>query len=262
MAVFHRGIPSVLLGFVTLRYLTDRPAEAQWLSGEEREWLVNEMAKEKAEREARYKYNLWQALTNRYVLLLGFMYFALVTANNGIVLWQPQIIKAFGLTNQQVGFVNAIPFSVGVVAMLLWGRHADRHKEYRIHFASACVVASAGLALAAVTGNSIWALVGLSVAALGGYAALPPFWPLPTAFLSGTAAAGGIALVNSIGNLGGFAGPYILGWLRDTTKGFTAGLWFLAAAAITAGVAAALSRGPVGRSAPSATGDSASRASG
>ena len=252
------GVPSVLLGFVTLGYLTDRPGQADWLSGEERDWLVNELAKEKAEREARYKFNLWQALTNGYVLVLGFMYFALVTANNGLVLWQPQIIKNFGLSNQQVGFVNSIPFVLGVIAMVLWGRHADRHREYRFHFALACGVAGVGLAVAALTGNSLWALIGLSVAAVGGYGALPTFWPLPTAFLSGTAAAGGIALINSIGNLGGFAGPYILGWLRETTKGFTAGLYFLAAAAIAAGVMAVLARGPVGRNAPSAKPDTAS----
>jgi MFS transporter, ACS family, tartrate transporter len=241
------GLPSVVLGFITLRYLTDRPDQAEWLSGEERDWLVSELARERAEREARHKFNLWQALTNSYVLILGFVYFALVTTNNGLVLWQPQIIKGLGLSNQQVGFVNAIPFIGGVIAMIYWGRHADRHKEYRLHFAAACAVASGGLLVAAATGNSVWAIVGLTIAALGGYGALPTFWPLPTAFLSGTAAAGGIALVNSIGNLGGFTGPYVLGWLRETTNGFTAGLYFLAATALAAGLVAALARGPADR---------------
>jgi MFS transporter, ACS family, tartrate transporter len=241
------GLPSVVLGFITLRYLTDRPDQAEWLSGEERDWLVSELARERAEREARHKFNLWQALTNSYVLILGFVYFALVTTNNGLVLWQPQIIKGLGLSNQQVGFVNAIPFIGGVIAMIYWGRHADRHKEYRLHFAAACAVASGGLLVAAATGNSVWAIVGLTIAALGGYGALPTFWPLPTAFLSGTAAAGGIALVNSIGNLGGFTGPYVLGWLRETTNGFTAGLYFLAASALAAGLVAALARGPADR---------------
>jgi MFS transporter, ACS family, tartrate transporter len=241
------GLPSVVLGFITLRYLTDRPDQAEWLSGEERDWLVSELARERAEREARHKFNLWQALTNSYVLILGFVYFALVTTNNGLVLWQPQIIKGLGLSNQQVGFVNAIPFIGGVIAMIYWGRHADRHKEYRLHFAAACAVASGGLLVAAATGNSVWAIVGLTIAALGGYGALPTFWPLPTAFLSGTAAAGGIALVNSIGNLGGFTGPYVLGWLRATTNGFTAGLYFLAATALAAGLVAALARGPADR---------------
>jgi MFS transporter, ACS family, tartrate transporter len=241
------GLPSVVLGFITLRYLTERPDQAEWLSGEERDWLVSELARERAEREARHKFNLWQALTNSYVLILGFVYFALVTTNNGLVLWQPQIIKGLGLSNQQVGFVNAIPFIGGVIAMIYWGRHADRHKEYRLHFAAACAVASGGLLVAAATGNSVWAIVGLTIAALGGYGALPTFWPLPTAFLSGTAAAGGIALVNSIGNLGGFTGPYVLGWLRETTNGFTAGLYFLAASALAAGLVAALARGPADR---------------
>jgi ACS family tartrate transporter-like MFS transporter len=131
--------------------------------------------------------------------------------------------------------------------MIYWGRHADRHKEYRLHFAAACAVASGGLLVAAATGNSVWAIVGLTIAALGWYGALPTFWPLPTAFLSGTAAAGGIALVNSIGNLGGFTGPYVLGWLRETTNGFTAGLYFLAATALAAGLVAALARGPADR---------------
>lgn len=141
------GIPSILLGFITLRYLTDRPERAEWLSTDERDWLVNELTKEQAAREARYKYNLWQTLTNGYVLVLGFIYFAVVTANNGLVLWQPQIVKTFGLSDQQIGLVNAIPFVIGIVAMLVWGRHADKNREYRMHLSSACFVAGAGLAV-------------------------------------------------------------------------------------------------------------------
>jgi ACS family tartrate transporter-like MFS transporter len=238
------GIPSVIMGFVTLVYLTDSPAQAKWLASNERDWLATQMGAEAADREKRHKYSLAETLTNPYVLVLGLIYFLIVTANNGLVLWQPQIVKLLGLGEHLVGLVNSIPFAVGAVAMIIWGRYADKRANYRIDLTIACVIAAAGLAIASLSSTPVVVFGGLVVAAIGGYSALPSFWSLPTTFLTGTAAAGGIALVNSIGNLGGFAGPYLLGYLRSNTSGYTYGLGVLAVAVLVAAVVTFFSRGP------------------
>jgi ACS family tartrate transporter-like MFS transporter len=241
------GLPSVVLGFVTLRYLADSPKAVNWLAQDERAWLDAQISSESAERERRNPMTLVQTLINPHVLVLGLIYFLIVTANNGLVLWQPQIMKALGLAQEWIGPVNAIPFVVGAVTMIVWGRLADRRGKYRIDLACACVVAAIGLALAASASSAPMVIAGLVLAAVGGYGALPSFWALPTSFLGGTAAAAGIALANSIGNLGGFAGPYLLGYVRSTTSGYAVGLGILAAAAFVAALVALMARGPVGR---------------
>lgn len=241
------GVPSVLLGLITLRYLSDSPAQARWLEQSEREWLSTHIASEAAERQRRHKLTLMQTLTNPHVLILGLIYFLIVTANNGLVLWQPQIMKTLGLAEHLVGLVNAIPFAVGAVTMIVWGRYADRRGKYRIDLACACVITAVGLALAAMASSTPMVIAGLVLAAVGGYGALPSFWALPTTFLTGTAAAAGIALTNSIGNLGGFAGPYLLGYVRSTTSGYAYGLAILACAAFVAGVLGLIARGPSSR---------------
>lgn len=238
------GIPSVLLAFVTLRYLTDAPKQAHWLEPAEREWLSSEIEREAAERARRHKFSLKQVLTNPHVLTLGLIYFLIVTANNGLVLWQPQIVHALGLPESLLGVVNAVPFVVGAITMLVWSRFADRRGKYRIDLACACTVAAVGLTLAAVSSTAPFILLGLVLAAIGGYGALPSFWALPTTFLTGTAAAAGIALANSIGNLGGFAGPYLLGYVRSTHAGYGYGLAILAVAALLAGIVGLMTHGP------------------
>jgi ACS family tartrate transporter-like MFS transporter len=238
------GLPSVILGFVTLRFLCDRPSKANWLDKAERTWLDGAIQAEAAERARRHKLTLGQTLANPHVLVLGLIYFLIVTANNGLVLWQPQIMKALGLGAHWVGPVNAIPFVVGAITMLVWGRLADRRGKYRVDLACACAVAALGLAVAASSTQPMVVIVGLVLAAIGGYGALPSFWALPTTFLSGTAAAAGIALANSIGNLGGFAGPYLIGYVRSTTSGYGYGLAMLAVAALLAGLIGLCARGP------------------
>lgn len=237
------GLPSVLLGFVTLRYLVDSPREATWLAADERDWLQARISGEAAERERHHKASVLQTLANPRVLLLGAIYFLIVTANNGLVLWQPQIMKMLGVADEWIGTVNAVPFVIGALTMVVWSRAADRRGRYRLDLACACVVAAAGLAFAATSSSLPMILVGLTIAAIGGYGALPSFWALPTTFLGGTAAAAGIAMANSIGNLGGFAGPYLLGYVRSTTSGYAAGLGILAGAALLAAIASMLSGG-------------------
>ncbi|WP_347558204.1 MFS transporter [Robbsia sp. KACC 23696] len=233
------GLPSIALGFVALRFLTDRPSAARWLNDQERLWLAQRMEGEAA-LAPRQPGRLVDILFNRYVLIFGLIYFLIVTVNNGMVLWQPQIIRATGIPEGWIGLVNAIPFSVGALAMVFWGRRADRTGGYHGHLAVACFVACAGLVLAALSPTGPWAFAGLVIAAIGGYCVLPAFWALPTSMLQGTAAAAGYAFVNSLGNLGGFAGPYILGYVRSSTPSYTVGIGIFAVAALLAGLIALL----------------------
>jgi MFS transporter, ACS family, tartrate transporter len=223
------GIPSVLLGSVVLAYLTDKPHVAVWLPTAERNWLTDRLEAERRHREQIRHYTLWQALRDPRVLALSLVYFGVVAANYGLSFWLPQIVKNFGLSNVATGFVTAIPYVFGAVAMVLWGRRSDAVRERKWHTAGAALVAALGLAASARLGSPALTMIAVSVAALGIFAVLPVFWTLPTAMLTGSAAAGGIALINSIGNLAGFAGPYAMGWIKEATGDFSWGLLALAA---------------------------------
>ena len=179
---------------------------------------------------------LLQALTNPRLLGLSMIYFTIVSATYGITFFLPLIVKSHGLSNVATGAVTAIPYAIGAIGMVLWAYSSDRRHERRWHIVISSVVAASGLVAAGATSNLYWAIAALSVAAIGLYAHKPCFWPLPSMFLSGTAAAGGIALINSIGNLGGFVGPYIVGWIKDSTQRYDAGLYFLAACALLSGI--------------------------
>ncbi|HEY0525852.1 MAG TPA: MFS transporter [Stellaceae bacterium] len=232
------AIPAVLLAFVVLALLTDRPAVASWLAPEEREWLETRLQDERRRVESAGHMSLAQALTDRRVLALSAIYFTIVTATYGITFFLPQIVKGIGLSNVMTGLVTAVPYTIGTIGMLLWGASSDRRDERRWHFCAACLLATAGLIGAGLFGSSFLALAFMSVATIGLYGSKPAFWPMPSAFLTGTAAAGGIALVNSIGNLGGYVGPFIVGWIKDSTGSFEAGLYFLAASALLSGIIA------------------------
>ncbi len=214
------GLPAVLLGFVTLKYLTDKPKDATWLADNERSWLVNAMEKDAATRANTGPTHFAAIFTDARVWLLSFVYLGLIVGLYGVGLWLPQIIKKFGLTNLQVGFVGAIPYIFAAIAMIPWGQNSDRTGERVFHVAIPAVLGSGGLIAAAYAPNPVFSLIALSIAACGILAALPTFWSLPTAFLGGTAAAGGIALINSVGNLGGFLGPYLVGYIKDQTQSF------------------------------------------
>jgi MFS transporter, ACS family, tartrate transporter len=228
------GVPALLLSVAVLFYLTDKPADAGWLSDDERSWLADRLAAEERQREAARHYSVLQALLNPRVLALSLVYFGVVAANYGLSFFLPQIVKTFGMSNLQTGFVSAIPYVVGVIGIVWWGRHSDAKLERRFHTAFAIFVAAAGLTVAAFLNDPTAKMVAFSVAGFGIFGCLPVFWALPTAFLSGPAAAGGIAIINSIGNLAGFVGPSVMGMVKDSTGSFTNGLLVLAGVAVVA----------------------------
>jgi MFS transporter, ACS family, tartrate transporter len=222
------GVPAVLLSVVVLLYLTDGPAQADWLHPQERSWLAGRLDAERRNRQAVHNFTVLQALTNARVLLLGLVYFGVVAANYGMSFWLPQIVKGFGLTNLETGFVTAVPYFIGAIAMVVWALSSDRTHERKWHTAIPALLAAIGLASSTAAGTPTLEMAALSLAAVGIFAVLPCFWTLPTAVLSGSAAAGGIALINSIGNLAGFVGPYAIGFIKDQTQSFAPGLIFIA----------------------------------
>jgi ACS family tartrate transporter-like MFS transporter len=230
------ALPSVVLGIVVLFYLTDGPDKATWLTAEERTGLIQKLEGERRQREARHSFSLREALLHPQILAFGLIYLGVVTSLYGIGYWMPQIIKAFGLTNLQTGFVTAIPFLVGLIAMIVISRHSDRTMERVWHIAGPAFLGGVGFLWAAYTTDPVLGMVALTVASVGIFAALPTFWTLPTAMLSGTAAAAGIAFINSIGNLGGFIGPYAIGWVKDETGSYAMGMVVLACFLFGAGL--------------------------
>jgi ACS family tartrate transporter-like MFS transporter len=232
------GLPAVILGFVVLFYLPDGPNDARWLEPEERGWLQEVLEREDRIKANHGEYTARQALTNGRVWLLCAIYFGIVTSLYGVTLWLPLIIEDFsGLGEFGVGLLGAVPYVAGAVGMVLFARRSDATGERRWHVAVAAFIASAGLVLTGLVGTvPALEMAALTLAALGIYSTLATFWSLPTAFLSGTAAAAGIALVNSFGNLGGFVGPYVVGRLSDTTGSYYTGLLLLAALVLVAGL--------------------------
>jgi ACS family tartrate transporter-like MFS transporter len=224
------GIPAVVLGVVVLYGLTDRPEQADWLEPGEREWLAGWVAGEEKERERRHGLTLAQAATDPRVVLLTLLYFTVAMGSNAFGFFLPKLIESRGpgLSKFEIGLLAAVPNVFAIGAMILNGWHSDRTGERRWHVALPSLLAAAGWALGAGVdglGPSMAAFVLMQV---GIMSMLPTFWSLPTAFLSGAAAAGGIALINSVGNLGGFAAPYAMGWLKERTGGFTAGMVLMA----------------------------------
>ena len=230
------GTPAVILGFVVLIYLRDRPAHASWLTPEEKEWLAVELAQERREIESVRTYTLFQSLTNIRVLALAVIYFGIVTASVGLVIFVPQIIKELGVSNLATGFLAAIPYIVGTVSMIAWGYVSDRMGERRWNLFTGCLVGAVGLIAAGLLGGSFWSLLAMCLATIGFYGSKGPFWPLPSTFLTGTAAAAGMALINSVGNVGGFMGPFVVGWIKDSTGSFNNGLYALAGFMVLAAV--------------------------
>ena len=234
--------PAVILSFVVLRTMIDRPSLANWLEPDERQWLEKELDDERAEVEAQGGLTLGKALMDSRVVALSTIYFLSVTAGYGTTFFLPQIVKGLGLSNFMTGVASAIPYLIGMIALLLWGWSSDRRGERRWHLIAASVTAAIGFSLAGVAGNSFWSLPAICLAVIGIYGTRPTFWPLPSIFLSGTAAAGGIALINSIGNLGGYVGPFIVGWIKDSTNRFEMALYFLAACSLALGIVVFVAR--------------------
>src|SRR6516164_5695231 len=213
------GVPSVLVGLWALRHLTDKPIEAAWLDPDERVALQARIDHERKSREAIRHYKLGEALINPRVLGLSLVYFGIVSGVYGLVYWSPQIVKGVAIDigldkvtgvsiNALTGYLVAVPYAFAIVAMIWWTRHSDVTHERVWHVVCPIVVSGLALIASAYLGNPVLAAVALTICAMGIYPATATFWTLPTGFLTGSAAAGGIALINSIGNLGGFIGPY------------------------------------------------------
>ena len=234
------GLPTVVVGAIVLAYLPDRPTEAKWLSDAEKAWLQSTIDRERALVQAQEKISVWKTFFDRRVLGLSLIYVANTSANMGLAFFLPQIIKGFGLTDMQTGLVTSIPYVFGVVGILVWGYLSDRFNERRWSLCLALVITSVGLAGAGYLTQNPLAVACMAVAAIGIYGTKAPFWALPPTFLTGSAAAAGIALINSIGNLGGFIGPSVVGWVRETTGSFAAGLGFLAGLALLAAIGSLL----------------------
>ena len=236
------GLPSVLIGIVVLFYLDDRIAHAKWLSDDEKALLARNIAHDNADK---VDAPIATVLTQGRVWLMGLIYFSFVMGLYGISFWLPTIIKQTGISDAlKIGLLSAIPWACAVVAMVLVARHADQTGERRWHIAIPGLLGAVGLVLSVLwRGDTTLAMAALTLATMGILSTLPSFWSLPTAFLAGTGAAAGIALINSLGNLAGFVSPYAVGWLKDQTASTNSGMYLLACslvfgAALTLSVAA------------------------
>ena len=247
------AVPAIILAVVVFFYLTDRPADAAWLAPDERTWLAERLALEQRQRQAVHDYSVMQSLVNPRVLGLSLVYFGAVATNYGLSFFLPQIVKAFGLNTFLTTLVSATPYVVGLIGMVWWGRRSDRVAERRLHTAFPLFIAAAGIAVSTALDDPLLKMISLCVAGFGIFACLPVFWTLPTAFLSGAAAAAGIAVINSVGNLAGFAGPFAMGWIKDHTGSYAGGLLLLAALGIIAmGIALILGHDDAAERAPAA----------
>ena len=228
------AVPAIILAGVVFFYLTDWPAEAAWLAPDERTWLASRLELEQRLRQAVRDFSVRQSLVNPRVLGLSLVYFGAVATNYGLSFFLPQIVKTFGLNTLLTTLVAAAPYAVGLIGMVWWGLRSDRVVERRFHAAFPLFIAAAGIAVSTALDNPTLKMISLCVAGFGIFANLPVFWTLPTAFLSGAAAAAGIAVINSIGNLAGFAGPFAMGWIKDHTGSYAGGLLLLSALGIVA----------------------------
>ena len=219
------ALPAIGLGLGVLILLPDGPSNARWLQPEEREWLMRTLRDEANNRAVHCRHTLREALGSLKVWLLGVVYLCMVIGMYGIALWLPQILRAMsGDDDLTIGLMNALPFLAATVGMAVVGWHSDRRGERRWHIVCSLSVAAIGCSLAAVANNVSMILLAFSISAIGVWAVIGPFWALTTSFLSGAAAAGGIALINSMGNIGGFLGPYLMGWFKQLTTGYGSGL--------------------------------------
>jgi ACS family tartrate transporter-like MFS transporter len=231
------GIPALVLGFITFYFLTDRPANTVWLTADERDWLVSAIEQEQTDIRDRRNHSAWRALADWKVLALSLAYFGTSAGLYTIGFWAPLIVKGLGFSIFHVGLLVAIPNLIAVIGMVLWSRNSDRTGERYWHAALACLIGAIGMAVAARAGSSAFlAIAGLSLTAFGVSAAKPPLWCLPTTFFAGTAAAASIGLINSLGTLGGFAGPYMIGSTNGTSGNFSRGLYLVGGTLIVSAV--------------------------
>jgi MFS transporter, ACS family, tartrate transporter len=215
------AVPPIIMCIVTWVLLTDRPMDAHWLRPEQRTWLQQRLDSEQSQRESVHRFELGEAMSNPRVWMLTLVYFGQNVSGYGLLFFLPTIVKSFGVSTLMNGVVSALPFVFAAVAMIYWSRRSDRSGARTLYVASACLLSGAGLIACIFIGpeHPVWMMVVLILGIMGQYTIAPTFWPLPTAMLSGVAAAGGIALINAVGNLGGFLGPYMFGLIKDATGG-------------------------------------------
>jgi sugar phosphate permease len=228
------GLPAIIFGVVTIFYLTDWPREAKWLPEEERLWITAELEREKQARSAAHSYRIWEALKDREVVLLALAYFFVVTSTYGFNFWFPTLVKNLsGFSDFKVSLIVSLTYCVTLLLMLIMGWSSDRTGERRFHAALPITLGAVGFLLSAISlNNPVLAILTLCCTGAILYSYLPGFWPLPSSFLTGSAAAAAIGLINSIGNLGGFVGGYILGYVRTKTNSFAGGLLYLSLSAL------------------------------
>jgi sugar phosphate permease len=223
------GIPAILLGIVTIFYLTDWPRQAKWLAPDEREWITQELLKEKQAKQQVRSFSIWQALRHRDIVLLTLCYFFALTGGYGISFWLPTILKRLsGLSDFTVTMLAGLPYVAGLISQQINGWHSDLTRERRWHTAIPLFCCGASILLAVIfRANMALSVAMFSLMGAGYFAFHPGFWPIPTQFLSESAAAACIGLINSVGNLGGFVGPMMMGYLVTRTKSFAAGMLYL-----------------------------------
>jgi D-galactonate transporter len=238
---FVEGLPSILVGFLVLLLLSDRPGKAKWLSAEERDALERKIASEDSA-QVPHTTGLREGLRDSRVVGLSFVYFGIVFGSYVLSFFLPQVVsdlqERFGITFSiaEIGLITAIPYAVACVVMIINARHSDRTGERRLHVAIPAFIGAAGVAVALFLDSPYLIIGALTLTAVGVNSAIPVFWQLPSAFLTGTGAAAGIAMINSFGNIGGFAGPYMTGWLRDLTGNNKSGFFVVAALMVMAGI--------------------------
>jgi ACS family tartrate transporter-like MFS transporter len=225
------GIPALFGGLFCLLCLTNRPEEARWLSTRERQWVQEQLAAESEARPAAQHFGSLRAMSNPKVLYLSFIYFVYQCGSLGVGYWMPQIIRGFSrsLTATQIGLIAMVPYIFATAVMILWSRSSDRRGERRLHSAIPLAVAAISLLGAGLSQNPYVSITMISISLAGLYAFKSPFWALPTLFLSRSTAAVSIAVINSIGNLGGFVGPFTIGYIKEQGQRASTGLFFLAA---------------------------------
>lgn len=242
------GFPTVIAGLVAFVYLTDWPRDARWLPAGEREWITAELAREAEAKKTRKTPSAWEAVRDRQMILLALVYFCYITNSIGLSVWLPKIVQRIsGLPTFQVTLISGLPWLAAIPAMLISAWHSDKTGERQWHAGIPILLVGVALAMSQWAGNHVaLAIAAFSLATMALYAFPPPFWALPTMFLSGTAAAASIALINSTGNLGGFVGPYVIGFLTHKTGTYTAGIYYLVASGVVGGLIVLLL--PTGRS--------------
>lgn len=242
--LFLEGVPAVFLGIACFFFLTDKPEQAKWLTPQEKDWLLAELERDRQSRKNVKHLGVFKTMVNKKVLYLAFIYFVYQCGSLGVGYWMPQIIKGFSsdLTHTQIGLIAMLPYIVATAAMIIWSRSSDRRNERKLHSAIPLAVAALGLIGAGMLPSAVASMAMICVALSGLYSFKSPFWALPTLFLDRATAAVSIAVINSIGNLGGFVGPSMIGLVKGNSQSAATGLLFLSALLVIAFLMTALMR--------------------